>query len=199
MTGMYNPNYGGIFDGLINDSGKIDSNGFIDSFLRGANKKIDGFVDKVYQPAPLAVIKLSDTATVPTKAHEHDAGFDLYADEDSVLCNGPNLVSTSIAMEIPEGYVGLIWPRSGLSAKHGIDVLAGVIDSGYRGEIKVCLQIAYREDGSPFYVVERGDKIAQILIQEVPRFKLVEAETLSDSNRGEEGFGSSDTKPKRTI
>jgi len=180
----------GMFDGFIKN-GKIDSNGMIDSFLEGANKKIDGFVDKVFEPAPLAVIKLSDTATLPTKANESDAGFDLYASKEVVLYDGPNLVCTDISMEIPEGYVGLIWPRSGLSAKHGIDVLAGVIDSGYRGEIKVCLQMAHREEGTPLYKVEKGDRIAQILIQEVPRFKLIEAEALSDSNRGAKGFGSS--------
>lgn len=139
---------------------------------------------------------------MPTKAYDFDAGFDLYADESCVLVQGKQqLVSTSIAMEIPDGYVGLIWPRSGLSAKHGIDVLAGVIDSGYRGEIKVCLLhnnlTLLEEDFDDIryskFEINRGDKIAQILIQEVPRFKIVETDTLSDSNRGAKGFGSSGT------
>ncbi len=147
----------------------------------------------------LKVKKLSDTAILPTKANEFDAGLDLYADQDCTLKSGQQeLISTSIAMEIPDGYVGLIWPRSGLSAKHGIDVLAGVIDSGYRGEIKVCL---IHNKGSWWkfwernktYKINKGDKIAQILIQTVPQFKVVETDTLSDSNRGAKGFGSSGT------
>lgn len=140
-------------------------------------------------PKPLSFKKLLDSATTPTKANSNDAGFDLYSTRDLEIppgCRGK--VSTGIAMEIPDGYVGLIWPRSGLAVKQGVDVFAGVIDSGYRGEIIVCLYNA----GSSNVVIKRGDKIAQILIQEVPQFQMVEVETLSDSDRGEKGFGSSD-------
>ena len=161
--------HSGLFDGLIH-SGEIN--------WQPPSKK-------------LRVKKLSETAILPTKANDNDAGFDLYADEDVRLYDGPNTISTSIALEIPEGYVGLIWPRSGMAVRHGIDVLAGVIDSGYRGEIKVCLEVANRLEDRPMYEVKKGDKIAQILIQEVPRFEVIEAESLSDSNRGAKGFGSS--------
>lgn len=143
------------------------------------------------KPKELKVRKLKPDATVPTKANLSDAGFDLYASEDATIFSGKTaLIGTSIALEIPEGHVGLIWPRSGLSVKYGLDVLAGVIDSGYRGEIKVCL-LNTKNIYSDIKIT-KGDKIAQILIQEVPRFIMVEAENLSESSRGEKGFGSSD-------
>lgn len=132
--------------------------------------------------------KLLPKAILPTKNTATDAGFDLYASDSVSLTQGvPTLISTSIALEIPEGFVGLIWPRSGLAVKYGIDTLAGVIDSGYRGEVKVCLLVHGAN-----YEVKYGDKIAQILIQEVPRFNIVEVSALSNSERGEKGFGSSD-------
>lgn len=145
--------------------------------------------------------KLSDTAILPTKGDITDAAFDLYSDEDVHIYAGQQkLISTSIALEIPEGYAGLIWPRSGLSAKNGIDVLAGVIDSNYRGEIKVCLLLnsyVYSDLNKDVYYdncdyhIKKGDRIAQIVIQEVPQFIIQETDELSSSTRGEKGFGSS--------
>lgn len=134
---------------------------------------------------------LSNLAKLPTKAHEEDAGWDIYSTQDVVIKPGSRqLISTGIAMEIPDGYVGLIWPRSGMSVKKGCDVLAGVIDSTYRGEIKVCLQNCdIHED----IVVVAGDKISQILFQEIPKFKLREVNKLSNTSRGDKGFGSSDS------
>ena len=97
------------------------------------------------------------------------------------------LVKTAISVAIPEGYVGLIWPRSGLAVKSGVDVFAGVIDSGYRGEVRVCL---YNSSETQLDI-NKGDRIAQILFQEIPRTTIVEVDDLNDSKRGQGGFGSS--------
>lgn len=114
--------------------------------------------------------------------------MDLVAAEDKVL---PPLsratISTGISMEIPEGYYGRIAPRSGLAHNHGIDVLAGVVDSGYRGEIKVIL---YNTDKDEVFQVRQGDKIAQIIIEKHYNFELAEVDDLSSTPRGEYGFGS---------
>jgi dUTP pyrophosphatase len=132
--------------------------------------------------------KLLDSASVPTRAHEHDAGWDLYSSERSfVISSKRKVVSTSISLAIPDGYVGLIWPRSGLAAKKGIDVFAGVIDSGYRGEIKVCL---YNSSGVNFEI-NKGDRIAQIIFHKIPQTEMLEVDSLGDSIRGDSGFGSS--------
>jgi dUTP pyrophosphatase len=136
-------------------------------------------------------VKLLDaTATIPTKANASDAGWDLYSTVDIVISSKQrNTVKTGIALEIPEHMAGLIWPRSGLSVKKGIDVLAGVIDSGYRGEIMVCLYNTSDEDVS----IKHGDRIAQIIFQEVPCVMMLHQEGLGSSQRGDNGFGSSGT------
>lgn len=144
---------------------------------------------KPWNGHPVAVKKLDPTAVIPTKANGYDAGYDLYALENLEI--GPvnqKLVKTGISMAIPKGYVGLIWPRSGLAYKHGLDVFAGVIDAGYRGDIGVIL---YNSKLNQHYKIKKGERIAQILFQKVEGFDLVEVETLDDSQRGEGGFGSS--------
>ncbi len=134
------------------------------------------------------VVRLSEDGALPTKANSGDAGWDLYASEDTeVSANAQGLIGTAVALAIPKGYVGLIWPRSGLAVKNGIDVFAGVIDSSYRGEVKVCL---YNSSDTPLKIT-KGDRIAQILIQEIPFFRLEEVKELSKTSRGEGGFGSS--------
>ena len=139
--------------------------------------------------AALPVKKLTETAQLPTQANPSDAGWDLYADENVELLPGDiTLISTGISLEIPDGYVGLIWDRSSLGVK-GVHRHAGVIDAGYRGEVKVCLHNT-KKSGSGF-VVSKGDRIAQILFQEVPLFKLVESDDLAETTRGAGGFGSS--------
>jgi len=131
--------------------------------------------------------KLYPDAKVPTYAHEHDAGMDLYASEHLIIKRGEtSRVPTGIALEIPEGYVGLVWDKSGLSTNHGLKTIGGVIDAGYRGEIIVGLFNLSKED----YTVEKHQKIAQLLIQKVERAGLLETDALSDSHRGEKGFGS---------
>ena len=138
----------------------------------------------------LNVKKLHESAVVPTKANSADAGYDLYALEGTIVdkhCH--KLIKTGISMQIPDGYVGLIWPRSGLAYKHGIDVFAGVIDSTYRGDIGVIL---YNSQYSN-YTIEKGDRIAQIIFQKIEDFDLHVVENLDDSTRGTGGFGSSGT------
>lgn len=133
--------------------------------------------------------KLDPNAITPTKNHNSDAGYDLYAIENKQLTPGSRVVvKTGIAFAIPEGYVGLIWPRSGLAVKQGINILAGVIDSEYRGEIMVCLHnTGLWSDVN----IKEGDRIAQILFQSCPHFDLVETESLEDTERSDKGFGSS--------
>ena len=125
--------------------------------------------------------------SVPQYAHDGDAGADLTASEKTVIAARDRLlVSTGIRLEIPEGHVGLIWPRSGLAVKKGIDCGAGVIDSHYRGEIKVLL---FNHSDSEFQI-EPGDRIAQILIQKIERVQFIPVNELSDTSRNEGGFGS---------
>ena len=138
---------------------------------------------------------LNTNAQKPTKTNLSDAGWDLYSCEDSTIEAGTRAtIKTGIALQIPNEWVGLIWPRSGLSVKQGSDVLAGVIDSGYRGEIMVCLQNTnpYSEYGvGKDITIKKGDRIAQILFQYVPDIQLIEVDTLTNSDRGGSGFGSS--------
>jgi dUTP pyrophosphatase len=140
-------------------------------------------------------VKLLDIeAQLPTKAHETDAGFDLYSIEDcDIQAKQRKTVRTGVSLQIPDDYAGLIWPRSGLSVKKGIDVLAGVIDAGYRGEIMVCL---YNTSFETVHI-KRGDKIAQIIFQEVPKVSMISVDTLESSQRGDNGFGSTDTQQSK--
>ena len=136
----------------------------------------------------ISVKLLENNAKMPTRANVNDAGWDLYSTVDIVIPSKQrNTVKTGIALEIPESMAGLIWPRSGLSVKKGIDVLAGVVDSGYRGEIMVCLYNTSDEDVS----ISHGDRIAQIIFQEIPRIVMINQEELGSSQRGDKGFGSS--------
>lgn len=132
---------------------------------------------------------LSENAKVPTKTNDTDAGFDLYSIENiSLQPKQRNTIKTGVSLEMPQNIAGLVWPRSGLSVKQGIDVLAGVIDSGYRGEIMVCLYNTSDE----VVEIKHGDRIAQIIFQEVPTVSLQLRESLGSSQRGSNGFGSSD-------
>ena len=135
--------------------------------------------------------KLCSEATIPTKSHALDAGWDLYASEDCMIRRDESeTVWTGVAMAIPNGCVGLIWPRSGLAVKRGLDVFAGVIDSGYRGNIGVCLY-----NSGATYQIEKGDRIAQMIIHRIPSTRMLEVDELGsngcDDARGEGGFGSS--------
>ena len=133
------------------------------------------------------VRRVDDAATFPTKANLSDAGFDLYSVENIIIApQSRKTIRTGIALEMPKNMAGLVWPRSGLSVKSGIDVLAGVIDSGYRGEIMVCLYNTSKE----VVDIKHGDRIAQIIFQEVPVVTMEVHSTLGSSQRGDNGFGS---------
>ena len=131
--------------------------------------------------------RLTSTATIPTRGSEQAAGLDLYADnEHTVLPNCVSVVPTGIAMAIPDGFVGLVWPRSGLACKYGVQTLAGVIDSDYRGELKVALTTCTKTTMR----INQGDRIAQLLIVPVSMLECVEVYSLDDTERGAGGFGS---------
>lgn len=136
----------------------------------------------------IKVKPLTITATVPTRNNPSDAGLDLYSDAwVSIPTGGRAIINTSIAIAIPEGFVARIAPRSGLAVNHGIDTLAGVVDSSYRGEILVVLI----NHGTETCQVNRGDKIAQLLIQPVELWIPEVVDSLADTTRGTNGFGSS--------
>ncbi len=128
---------------------------------------------------------------LPRRAYDGDAGLDLHALEGAVLAPGARAsVPTGIAVEIPEGHAGLVLPRSGLAARHGVALVnaPGLIDSGYRGEIRVLLLNTDREMAFEF---ESGDRIAQLVIVRHETPAIVEVDELSESDRGGGGFGSS--------
>ena len=136
----------------------------------------------------LKVKKLSKYARLPSKTNQDDAGWDLYASEDVIIePSERTLIGTDIAMAIPLGYVGLIWDRSGMATKRGVHRFAGVIDSGYRGEVKVCLWNASNEH----CIIKKGERMAQLLVQPAPALPLIEVQDLDITQRGSEGFGSS--------
>jgi dUTP pyrophosphatase len=138
----------------------------------------------------LRVRLLSDAARLPGRAHEADAGLDLHASEAAVLEPGDRAsVGTGIAIEVPPGHAGLVLPRSGLAARHGIALVnsPGLIDSGYRGEIRILL---INTDRHQRFEIEPGDRIAQLVLTPVQAAEPVEAAELADSGRGEGGFGS---------
>jgi dUTP pyrophosphatase len=139
----------------------------------------------------LPIAKLNDEAVLPSRAHEGDAGLDLYACESAHLGPGERWsVGTGVAVEIPDGHAGLVLPRSGLAKKHGIALVnaPGLIDSGYRGEIRVLL---LNTDPAETFRVEPGDRIAQLVISPIALAEPVEAASLAESVRGAGGFGSS--------
>jgi len=143
--------------------------------------------------------KLSDTAITPHRAHHNDACFDLFANEDVVLKYGETIVvTTGIAIELPNGYYADIRPRSGITSKSALRVHLGTIDSNYRGDIGIiCENASHRKLASMNHMntdieINRGSKIAQLLIQKLPEIELVEVNELSDSERGVNGFGSTD-------
>ncbi len=135
--------------------------------------------------------KLSPTAVLPKYIHPHDAGMDLYSNENITLQpQERKLIPTGIALAIPTGYVGLIWDKSGIATNHGLKTMAGVIDAGYRGEIKILI---HNLSNQP-YTVQAGTKIAQMLIQPVEQKEIIEVQELDDSSRGDGGFGSTGMK-----
>jgi dUTP pyrophosphatase len=139
----------------------------------------------------LRFARLSAGAREPSRAHHGDAGYDLYAAEAATLAPGERAsVGTGIAVAIPDGWAGLVLPRSGLAAKHGITLpnAPGLIDSGYRGEVRVLL---LNTDPSEAFEISPGDRIAQLLLVRHETPELIEVESLDETARGVGGFGSS--------
>jgi dUTP pyrophosphatase len=139
----------------------------------------------------LRFTRVSEEATAPTRAYDGDAGYDLYAAEAAHLGPGERAsVGTGIALAIPDGHAGLVLPRSGLAARHGIALVnaPGLIDAGYRGEVRVLLLNTDREE--PFEIGV-GDRIAQLVLVQFAGEEIVEVESLDETVRGAGGFGSS--------
>jgi len=135
--------------------------------------------------------RLDPDLPVPSYAHDGDAGADLHAATDVTLAPGErSLVPTGVALALPDGYVGLVHPRSGLAARHGVTIVnaPGTVDSGYRGEVLV--NLVNLDPREPFSV-RRGDRIAQLVVQQVARAELIEVDSLEDTSRGDTGHGSS--------
>ena len=142
-------------------------------------------------PVAVPVKLLSPAARLPQRAYEHDAAWDLFAAEAAVLPPlGRAVIGTGVALGLPPGLAALTLPRSGLAARHGIAIVnaPGLIDPGYRGEVKVIL--LNTDAGAPFGVAI-GDRIAQLLLVDLPDVDLVKADRLDDTDRGSQGFGSS--------
>jgi dUTP pyrophosphatase len=139
----------------------------------------------------ISIERVSDV-NLPKIMHEDDAGFDLPSAEDRIIKAGEKaIIKTGLKMAIPKGYVGLIWDRSGLAAKHSVTTLAGVIDSGYRGEIGIVLI----NHSDKEFQIEKNMRIAQMLIQKKYQPSFVEVENIdSDTERGSGSFGSSGNK-----
>jgi dUTP pyrophosphatase len=141
----------------------------------------------------LAIRRLREDAVVPDRAYPGDAGLDLAACDRFELGPGERaVVGTGLAVAIPDGHAGFVQPRSGLAARHGLSVVnaPGLIDSGYRGEIRVVL---LNTDLREAFVVEPGMRVAQLVVLPVPELELVETDELPESERGVRGFGSSRT------
>ena len=141
----------------------------------------------------LRVKKLSKCAIIPTKAHPGDAGWDLYANNDDdvhIEFGRRALISTGISLAIPEGYYGRVADRSGNAWKCGMHTFGGVIDSKYRGEVKVILANLGCDEG---FIVKKGDRIAQLVITKIHVEDMIEVDDLDETERGENGFGSSGT------
>jgi dUTP diphosphatase len=139
----------------------------------------------------LPIRRLRDDAVIPQRAYAGDAGLDLASCERVELAPGERaVVHTGLAVAIPDGHAGFVQPRSGLAMRHGIALVTspGLVDSGYRGEIKVVL---LNTDGQAPFVVEPGMRVAQLVVLRVPEVELVEVDELPESERGVRGFGSS--------
>ena len=139
----------------------------------------------------LRVTRIRDDAVLPTRAHSGDAGLDLSACETATIGAGERVtVGTGLAVEIPEDHTGLVVPRSGLAMRHGLSIVntPGVIDAGYRGEVRVILLNTDREQA---FTVEPGMRIAQLLVVPARAVEVVEVSELTETPRGDDGFGSS--------
>lgn len=139
----------------------------------------------------IRIIRVDDGLPFPTRQHSHDAGYDLYARCDLTIAPGGGraIVPTGITIAMPVGYAGFVHPRSGLAMRNGVTVLnaPGIIDAGYRGEVMVCL---INTDPRTTFEVRRGDRVAQLVVQQVAEVRWAEVSALPKTSRGSRGFGS---------
>ena len=150
-----------------------------------------GSVYSINTAVIIKIQKLNREAKLPNYAHPYDAGLDLFIIETKTLKSNERYgFATGLAFELPKGFVGLVWDKSGLSSKFGLHVLSGVLDSGYRGELIVIVHNLSKKS----YKFEKGDKVAQLLIQPIVNVKIKEVDQLSNTSRGDKGFGSSGRK-----
>lgn len=149
--------------------------------------------DPEHHDVDIAVVRLDAGLPLPSYAHPGDAGADLHTTVDVTLAPGERaLVPTGLAIALPDGYVGLVHPRSGLAARHGLSIVnaPGTVDAGYRGEISVLL---INHDPRETVTLTRGDRIAQLVVQRFERARFVEVGVLPESSRGAGGYGSTGT------
>ncbi len=176
-------------DELVEDAGELveDAGDWDERAVAGPPSARSRLNDAVEE---LRFIRLSEKATLPTRAHEGDAGLDLYASEGARIGPGQRVsVGTGLAVAIPPGLAGLVLPRSGLALKHGLSLVnsPGLIDAGYRGEVRILL---LNTDGRSESRIAPGDRIAQLLLIPIATASPLEAEALDDTARGGGGFGS---------
>ncbi|WP_137121081.1 dUTP diphosphatase [Segeticoccus rhizosphaerae] len=142
-------------------------------------------------PVPVLLRRLDPDLPAPGYAHPGDAGVDLHAREDVTLAPGERaLVPTGVAIALPQGYAAFVHPRSGLASRHGITTLnaPGTVDAGYRGEIQVNL---INTDKDQAFTLHRGDRVAQLVVQQVSPVRFIEVDSLPGSHRGDTGHGAS--------
>ena len=171
-------------------SGSAASAGLRDALVTGRMSAVVGSVRPVTSP-PLLVKRLDPELPLPRFAHPGDAGLDLHSADTITLAAGARVVvGTGLAVAVPDGYVGLVTPRSGTAVRAGLSMVntPGIVDSGYRGEVRIVL---INLDPTEPIAIERGDRIAQLVIVPVATVDVVETDELPGSARGEGGFGSS--------
>ena len=164
---------------------------FLTSIMNQSVELLDSVLKNPREEVEVKITKIHENAVIPTYAHDSDAGADIYAVEDiTIKPNSTEIIPTGIKVEIPLGYEIQIRPRSGLSAKTKLRIAnaPGTIDAEYRGEIGVIMT----NTGNLSHTINKGDKIAQMVIMPVPMIKWIEAEELSETERGEGGYGSTD-------
>lgn len=177
----------------IQNDGELSTNkkDFLTSIMNQSVELLDSVLKNPREEVEVKITKIHENAVIPTYAHDSDAGADIYAVEDiTIKPNSTEIIPTGIKVEIPLGYEIQIRPRSGLSAKTKLRIAnaPGTIDAEYRGEIGVIMT----NTGNLSHTINKGDKIAQMVIMPVPMIKWIETEELSETERGEGGYGSTD-------